>query len=201
MATKCKIAGFLLLFSNLCIDFCEDRSMFCQLDNVTTTSFSHRSVGDDMTLRKYWHMELFRLGLWSWDRSLVVIGQCTVELWQHRLLWRRMNLRRTSMFTRFEEKSQFWEREREREPFARLQRFLWSMTTATAGVELFVDGSASKDSWSMYVLDTEHRVLMRVIKVWFQGSRGALLSHFAPPIKITPEYRNFHQFLTFCRIW
>ena len=29
---------------------------------------------------KYWHIELFRLGLWSWDRSLVVIGQCTLEL-------------------------------------------------------------------------------------------------------------------------
>ena len=68
-----------------------------------------------MTLRKYWHIELFRLGLWSWDRSFVVIGQCTVELWQHRLLWRRMNLLRTSVFTRFEEMSQFWGRERERE--------------------------------------------------------------------------------------
>ena len=61
-----------------------------------------------MTVRKYWHMELFRFGLWSGNRSLAVIGHCTLELWQHRVLWRGMILRRTSIFTRFEEMSQLW---------------------------------------------------------------------------------------------
>ena len=57
--------------------------------------FQGESVGGAMTLRKYWHIELFRLGLWSGDRSLAVIGHCTLELWQHRVLWRGMILRHT----------------------------------------------------------------------------------------------------------
>ena len=41
--------------------------------------FQGESVGGAMTVRKYWHIELFRLGLWSGDRSLAVIGHCTLS--------------------------------------------------------------------------------------------------------------------------
>ena len=53
-------------------------------------------------------MDMFRLGVWLGHRSLAVIGHCTLELWQHRVLWRGMILRRTSMLTGFEEMSQLW---------------------------------------------------------------------------------------------